>query len=200
MPYHRRRCDFGNLLDYLLIHRRGNLSAIAPEDLIAVIFLRIMRSRHHHTGYRALGPYAVRKLGSRTYVVEKKDVYTIGAQHFCSDVREFAAVVAAIVRHAHRLPFLRLMGQYILGQPLRSHSHGIDIHTIRSHAHNAAKTSRTEFERLVKSIFELRLVTGHKGAYLFAGLLVKFCTQPSVGDFQIICHINYKLKCSFQNL
>ena len=46
----------------------------------------------------------------------------------------------------------------IVGQTLRSGTHGIDVHTVAASTHNTTQTSRTKFQILVEAFYQLRLI------------------------------------------
>src|SRR5688500_16713185 len=87
-------------------------------------------------------------------------------QHIGRDLRKERTVVATVVCNGYADLLIRISLPEIIGQTLRSDAHGIAVHTVRSRAHYAAQPTSTEFEILIKIIYQfLRILLTQKGFY-----------------------------------
>ena len=69
-----RVLDLRDLGDDVLVHGRGDLAAVAPEDLVAVILLGVVAGRDHDAGGRALEADGIAQFRGGAQGVEQVDV------------------------------------------------------------------------------------------------------------------------------
>ena len=198
--HHRRLADLVHLCHDVLILGRCNLSAVAPEHLVAVVFLRVVRSGHHHAGGSALEADGVRKFGRRTNIVEKINVDAVGAHYVRGDPGELTAVIAAVEGHADaQVLSSGETAQHIVRKALRSHSYRVFVHAVGAGTHNAAKATGAEFKILVEGVLKSFGIGVAKMRDLCFCLLVEIAVQPSSSLDFIVFHIYCAIKCFCQN-
>ena len=84
--------------------------------------------------------------------------------------------------------FLELLLQ-VVREALRGGSHGVYVHAIGAHAHDAAQASGAELQVFVEGLDEVRrVVLVEQGLHLATGLFVILWAQPDLSflshDFQ----------------
>ena len=180
-----RRSNLADLGDDILVMRRGNLCAVGPEDLVAVVFLGIVRGGHHDAGLAAQVADGERKLRRGADIVEDIGPDAVGEQHLCGNHGKFPAAVAAVVGNGHRRPFRELLLQ-VVREPLCGHRHGVTVHPVGAGAQYAAKSARTELQRAVETVFQLFLVALEEVENLFPGGFVIGGPHPFGGHGPVI--------------
>ena len=73
------------------------------------------------------------------------------------------------------------MGQDVVRKSLCGHTHGVLVHPVGSHAHNAAETARSEFEILVECVLKSCRIGVAQLQYFHFGFLVEITIQPTLG-------------------
>ena len=66
----------------------------------------------------------------------------------------------------------------VVRKTLRRSAYRIDIHTIGPHAHNPAKTARTELEVLVKTLYKFFHIVIHQVFNLFFRFCIVIAVEP----------------------
>ena len=102
----RRRCsrEVGqgiNLRCNPLRHFPGNLAAVGPIDLVAVVVLRIVGSREVETGHRVLGPNQIGELRRGPNAVEGIDPDAVVCKDGCGQFSKFPAHMAGVEGDAY---------------------------------------------------------------------------------------------------
>ena len=175
-------CDFPYILDYALVVRRNYLSAIAPVNFVSVVFFRVMRSGDDDSRVAVQVTDCKRQFGRRTQLVEQINLNSICRQYRSGNLCKFAAVVTAVVCYC-ATDSLSLVAEckQIVCQSLRSHSHGVAVHTVCSRPHNSAQSASAELQVLVEALVELfGVIFNHFGDSL-ACLLVENFACPILG-------------------
>ena len=155
--------DFQHLVNHRRVVRGGQLAAVAPICLVAVILLGVVAGGEHHAGVAAVVAHGEAELRRGAHAVEEVDVEAVGGQHMGRDFGKLAAVVAAVVADGGAQ--LRLAGvafAHIVGQPLRGHGHGVAVHAVGAHAHDAAQPAGAELQMAVEALVQLRGIVGHR--------------------------------------
>ena len=185
--------NLGHLLDDVLIVRSRYLRTIGPIGLVAVVLLRVVRSGYHNTRMTLQLTNREAQLGGGAECIKKEYRKAVRCEDVGYMLRELTRVVAAVVtdRHANLLAgevFLQ-----VVGQTLRRHTHRVDVHTVRTYAHNTAQTARTKLEVFVEAFNELLRVILDQMFYLRLGLGVIVSVKPLLGfrqdlRIQFVCH------------
>ena len=118
------------------------------------------------------------EFGGRTQCFEKVYMEAVCSQYVGSDFGKLTAVVAAVVAHGS----LDGVGigeafLHIVGQALGGHGHGVFVHTVGAHTHNAAQTARTEFKITIEAFIQLIGIIHHVADSLF-GFFIILAIQP----------------------
>ena len=178
-----------DLIDDLLIHRRGDLRTVRPINLIPVIFLRIMRGCDHHSGNRTHLADGVAQFRRRTQIFEYEHVQSVGAEYVSGDLGELLGVVAAVVGNADADVIPGNFLKNIVGQSLRGHSDGIFVHPVGSDSHNAPEATGAKLQSLVECVLEPRRIIVPQLDHLHLGFLIEIPFQPFPGVLVVIlCH------------
>ena len=176
---------FVHFVDDTLVVRSQHLRTIVPISLVSVVFLRVVAGGENDTALTAEMTDGKRHFGSGTHVIEQVDLDAVGREDVGRSLSEETAVVAAIVSHHHcdLLQVLEVLVE-IVGETLCGSSHGVNVHAIGSGSHDAAQTSRTEFQGTIERIDEGRFVVSLDHCFHFG--LCCFVIQRRVHP--LLCH------------
>ena len=188
--------DVGDLLhlgDDVLVVGRGNLCAVGPVGLVTVVLLGVVGGGYNDTRVAFEFADGEAQLGRRTECVEEEYRKSVRCEDIGHAFGEHARIVAAVVGHGDADLLARKVLFKVVRETLRGGSDRIDVHAVRTHAHDAAQASRTEFEILVEALYEFFHVVVHQVFDLFLGLLVIGAVEPCLGFFQhqlfqFVCH------------
>ena len=159
LELHVFHLHLAHLVDDAFVVRSQHLRPVFPISLVAVILLRVVARRYIHAGLTPQVTNGIRALGRGPHIVEQIDLNAVGREDVRHGLGELTTVVSAIVTHDHRDIFLALeVFLQIVGKALRSHAHRIDVHTVRTRAHDAAQPTCPELEILIETFDQLRLV------------------------------------------
>ena len=158
-------CDLG---DDVLVHGRGDLAAVAPEDLVAVILLGVVAGGDHDAGGRALEADGIAQFRGGAQGVEQVDVDAVVGEDVGGNLGEQAGVV---VREA-----------------LGGHAHGVLVHAVGAHAHDAAEAAGAELEVPVEGVFQADGVGFLQFLDFCLGLGVEVPFEPALDHFLVIFH------------
>ena len=193
------RLDFQHFLDDGLVVGGGELAAVAPVGLVAVVLLGIVGGGEHDAGVAVAVADGEAELGGGTHAVEEVDLVAVGSQHVGCDFGELAAVVAAVVADGSAELFLVGVDLAdVVGETLGGHCHGVFVHAVGADAHDAAKAAGAELEVAVEALVELVGVGSHVEDGLLGGvvigtvepsLCVDFCTFVDVKGLDIHSHL-----------
>ena len=149
-----------------------------------------MTGRNVHAALTTEVANGKRTLRRGAHIVEEIHLDTVGREDVGHGLGKQPTIVAAVVTNDHREGSLLRKGfLQIVGQSLRSHAHGVDIHSVAAHAHDTAKSARTELQILVKS-FDQRtfVVAAHHFFHGSPSLFVKLRSQPMLGFCLALCN------------
>ena len=129
-------CLFGRKLD-----------TVRPIRLVTVVFSRVMRSRYIDARRTAESSYRKRHLGRRSRAVEKICFDTVCGKHGADLFGKLTAHIAAVTGNGDALfAGLFALVLYQPRKPLCRISDGVNVHSVKSRAENAAQTCRSETE------------------------------------------------------
>ena len=118
------------------------------------------------------------QFGCRTQRIEEVNRKSVRSENIGYMLGEHARIIAAVVVDDH----LDLLARKVLFQVVREtlccSTNRIDIHTVRSHAHNAAQTARTELKILVETLEQLFLIIVYQILNLLFCLFVIVPVKP----------------------
>ena len=180
-------------IDDFLVFGSRNLSAVFPVNLIAIIFRRIMACRYHNTGNAAQCTQSEGKLWCGSEFIKHICLDAVGRQTKCRHIREFRGHETGIVSNGNALLFSALFFDEI-GKALCCLSYRINIHAVGSRAYHSAQSSGSEFQILIKTILDFRIVSFDAFQFLF-GLLVKIIIFQPEFVFLHISHVFLLLFC-----
>ena len=121
-----------------------DLSAIAPEDLVAVVLLGVVRGGHHDT---ALAAQLTNRIGDhrgRAECIVEVDLDTVCREYIGCRLSKERAIVAPVIADSYGDLFASEALQEVVGESLGSHTDGVFIHAVGASPHDAAQTARTK--------------------------------------------------------
>ena len=188
--------DLLHLGDDVLVMRSRHLGAVRPVGLVAVVLLGVVRRRHDHT--RVAFQLADRKaqLRRRTQRVEEVNIEAVRGENVRHALGEHPRIVAAVVGHGNPHLLARKVLLQVVRKSLRRGANRIDVHAVRTYAHDPAKASRSEFQILVEALDKLLHIIIHQILDLFLRLFVVVSVEPRLRFFQnqlfqFVCHSFY---------
>ena len=196
------RSNFIHFVNDTLVMRSQYLCAIIPISLVAVVFLRVVRSCQDNTALASQMTDGKRHFRCRTHIFKQIYFNAVGRENVCRDFSKQAAVVTAVMTHNNRNIFLsgKTFVQ-IIGQTLCGCTYGIDIHAVGTYAHNTAQTTCSKFQILIECFYQFGLVRIFQHTFYFCLCFGIVCrSQPVHGflgtllDQFFISHIDSILK------
>ena len=137
-------CDALHLADDSFVVGGDNLRTVAPEDLIAVVLLGVVRGGHHDATLAAELTDRIGDHRGRAERIVEVDFDAVCREHVGGRLREEGAVVSSVVSDSDGDFFTSKALQEVVGQSLRRHADGVLIHTIGAGSHDATQTSRAK--------------------------------------------------------
>ena len=139
----------------------GQLCAVGPVDLIAVVLLGVVAGGDVDTGLAAVLTDGEAQLGGGAQALEQADMDAVGGAHLGGLLGEQGGVDAAVHADGHALLLgLLALSTDDVGEALGGPADDIDIHLVQAHLHGAAQTGGTELQRTVETALDLLLITG----------------------------------------
>ena len=157
----------------------GELGAVLPVDLVAVIFLGVVAGSNVYAGDAAILPDGEGQLGGGAEGLE--DTYGDAvARHDAGGLTgELLGVVAAVEAHRHAaLHRLGALGQNDLGEGLGGVADDVDVHLVQADAHGAAQAGGAELQRGKEPALNLLLVAGNRAQLLLFRLAERRTAEP----------------------
>ena len=168
----RHRTDF---FDDFAVSGRSHLCTVLPVCLIAVILRRIMACRHYDTGNAAKFSDRKGKFRCGTQRVKHISLDAVCRHAQSRLIRKLGGHPSGIISNCHTL-LLAALFQNIVCKPLSGFSYRIDIHAVRARADHPSETARTEFQFLVKTIFNLAFISRNTAKLLLCRF-IKVCIR-----------------------
>ena len=145
-------CDGGGVLG-------RQLCAVRPVYLVAVVLLGVVRGGDVDARGAAIFAHGKRKLGRGAQRLKEPDGDAVARHDAGCLARKFRRVVAAVHADGDALLHggLALCPDHV-GKALRRPADHVAVHVVKPHIHRAAQTRGAEFERAVKTVFDLFFV------------------------------------------
>ena len=176
-------CHLIYFIDNSGIVRSKYLCTIIPISLITVVFSRIVACSDIDTTLATEVTDSKRNFRCRTQIIEEIYFDTVCREDICRNLSKLVAVVAAVITYHHRnLLFILEALVQIVRKSLCSSTYRVNIHTIGSCAHNTAQTTRSEFQILIKAIYQFGFIFVLQHAFHFRlsfGIISR--GEPSLG-------------------
>ena len=188
-----------HLVDDTCVVGCEHLRAVLPVSLVAIVLTRVVAGRQVDTALRLEVSDGERALRRGAHLVEEVDLDAVGREDIGHRAGVEVGVVAAVVTDdgADLLAVLEALLQ-IVGESLRRHADGIDVHAVGARAHDAAQSARSKFQVAVERLNQFRLVgIVEHGLNGMARILVEVGSEPllcfrlALGDqFFVVVHNN----------
>ena len=148
-----------HLLCHLVGVLGGQLCAILPVDLIAVVLLGVMAGGDVDTGDAAILTDGEGHHGGGAHGFKQTHGDTVGSEDTGGLAGEGLRIIAAVVTHSYApLHGLLALLQDHLGEGLGCVTDDMDVHAVQAHAHNAAQTCRTEGQLIEETTLDLLVI------------------------------------------
>ncbi len=118
------------------------MPAVAPVNLIAVVFFGVVGGRDYDSGGATLKPHRKAEFRGRAEVFKKPHVHAVGSQNVCRNPSKFWGLVARVVSNGHRRGLAR--GTYHIGQALGRQPDRVAVHPVASEPHEPAQATGTK--------------------------------------------------------
>ena len=148
----------------------------------------------HHPTLTAQVPDSKGKFRCGPEFFKKKNFYTVSRHNIRYDLRKKTAVVPAVMRDGHADDTTGERLAQVVGITLGRHTHGVFVHSIRTHAHDAPQTTSAKFKVTVKGVIEFRAIGFLQGTDLLFGLFIIISFKPLFSSFEGLFHINRLIK------
>ena len=174
----------GDLLDLgydVGIMRGGHLCAVRPIGLVTVILLGVVRGRYDNARMTLELAYGEAQFGCGTQRVEQVYMEAVRGENIGHTLGKHTRIVTAVVRHGNTYRLAREVLLKVVRKALRSGAHRVDVHTVRTHTHDAAQAARTELEILVETLGQLLFIVIDQILDLFFRSFVIIAVEPFPG-------------------
>ena len=134
-----------HLLSHFVSVLGGQLGAVLPIDLVAVVLLGVVASGDVDAGDAAVLPDGEAQLGGGAQGLEQAHGDTVAGHDAGGLPGENVGVVAAVEADGYApLHGLGTLGQYDLSKGLGGMADDVDVHPVQANAHGAAQTGGAE--------------------------------------------------------
>ena len=179
--------DIAEIVQYLnavidaVRHGAGDLAAVLPVDLVAVVILGIMGSGDVDAGNGAQAPDQVGQLGGRPQIREDIGFDPVGRQNARGQLAESLGEMPAVMGDDDALcgRFGALL-QDIIRQSLGGSADHVGIHAVGAGLELSPQTGGAEGQLLVKAFFDLVLVVINGEQFLIERALLIHAFDPSM--------------------
>ena len=135
---------------------RGQLGAVLPVDLVAIVLLRIVAGGDVDARLAAVLPHGEAQLRRGAEGLEDPHMDTVGGADLRRRPGELHGVVPAVHTDGHA-PALALLalGADDLGKALGGPADHMDVHVVQAHGHDAPQAGGAELQRAVEPALNL---------------------------------------------
>ena len=135
---------------------RGQLGAVLPVDLVAIVLLRIVAGGDVDARLAAVLPHGEAQLRRGAEGLEDPHMDTVGGADLRRRPGELHGVVPAVHTDSHA-PALALLalGADDLGKALGGPADHMDVHVVQAHGHDAPQAGGAELQRAVEPALNL---------------------------------------------
>ena len=140
----------------------GQLGAVLPVDLVAVVLLGVVAGGDVDAGDAVVLTDGEGHLRSGAQGLEEPHLDAVARHDAGRLLGELSGVVAAVEADGHAtLHGLLPLGLDDLGKGLGGVADHMDVHLVQTHAHGAAKTGGAELQGCKETAFDLLFVAGN---------------------------------------
>ena len=174
----------------------GQLRAVGPVDLVAVILLGVVAGGDVDARLAAVVPHGEAQLRGGAQGLENAHMDAVGGADLRRGVGKLHTVVAAVHADGHALVHSGLpLGTDDVGEALGGPADDIDVHLMQAHLHGAPQAGGAELQGAVEPALDLLVIAGD-GGQLRPLLLGDGVT---VEPFLIFCFVvNHAVKSPFR--
>ena len=184
----RRVFNFGDFRHDVFVYGSGDLAAVAPEHLVAVVFLGVVAGGDHDAGRGLFEADAVAEFRRGTQALEQVHLDAVIGEDLGRYFCEQAGIVAAVVADAHAGLSLH-MGLDVVGEALGGHAHRVFVHAVGAGAHDAAQAAGAELQVAVEGVFQGNGIRVHQVFDLGLGLVIEVAGEPALCCLLVIFHM-----------
>ncbi len=176
-----------------MIQMRRDLAAVAPIDLIAVVFRSIVACCNDNTRRRTQLPDTEGQHGCRLQFRIQIGPDPIGAQNLGGIQRKIRGLPSGIIGNDDAACHRFVTGFFdIVRQPLGCLGHSVTVHPIGTCSDDASQASRAEFQILIEPVLDLLVFPFQRGELLFGLFIYQRAFEPHLILLPVI-HIHFPL-------
>ena len=170
----------------------GQLCAILPVCLVAVVFLGVVGSGDVNARYTAVFAQREGKLGGGAQIVKEVGLDACCSQYLCGGLGKESGIVAAVVCDSNAVCRATL-GKDQIGKTLGCVCYRVNVHGVHTGLHIAAQACRAKGEVRGKAQTDFTVVVGN-GAQLSLLCLGKLVAlQPTLVILHVLFHDAFSL-------
>ena len=149
----------------------GQLGAVGPVDLVAVVLLGVVAGGDVDAGLAAVVADGEAQLRGGAQALKEAHVDAVGGADLGGGPGEVHGVVAAVHADGHAAAFgLLALGADHLGEALGGPADDVHVHLVQAHLHGAPQSGGAELQRPVEPALDLLLVARDGPELLTLGL------------------------------
>ncbi len=175
------------LLGHALVVGRGELGAVLPVNLVAVVLRRVVAGGDVDARDAAQLAHGEGQLRGGTQGLKFVRLDAVGRQRESRLLRKLRGHAAGIVGDSHALVLASLFDD-VVGKALGRPAHHINVHAVDACADDAAKSRSAELKVHIKSLFYLLLVILDGAQLLLGGLVEVWILKPFLINAHVILH------------
>ncbi len=142
----------------------GQLGAVGPVDLVAVIFFGVVAGGDVDACLTAVVPHGEAQLRRGAQGLENAHMNAVGGADLRGGVGKLRAVMAAVHADGHALVHGGLpLGADDVGKALGGPADDVDVHLVQTHLHGAPQAGGAELQRAVEPALDLLVVAADGG-------------------------------------
>ena len=176
----------------------GQLSAVGPVDLIAVVLLGVVAGGDVQTRGAAVVAHGKAQLRGGAQLVENTDMDAVGGHDAGGLSGKLHAVEAAVVGDGDALPLgLFALSGNDVGEGLGGMADHVDVHMMQAQLHGTAQAGRAELQGSEKAAFDLLRVVLDGVKLCPLPLAEGGVVQPALVFFHKVSHTKNSLIKNF---
>ena len=155
----------------------GDLAAVRPIHLVAVVLAGVVAGGDHHARGAAQRPHGIAQAGGGHQSGIDVGPDAVGGKHVCGDPGKQVGMDAAVIADGDAARFGREALDDVICQSLGSPGHGIHVHPVGAGAQHAPQAAGAEFQVPVEGVLDPGLVACH-AAQLLPQLFLPHAAEP----------------------
>ena len=165
----------------------GQLCAVLPVSLVAVVLLGVVRCGNVNARYAAVFAQSEGKLGSGTQIVKEIGLDAGGCKHLRRGLCKERGIVTAVVGNGNAVGSSAFLDDEV-SKTLRCVSNRVYVHSVHAGLHNAAQARGAERKVRGKAQSDLAVVVTNSSKLCLLGIAELIALQPAQVVFHVLFH------------